>query len=192
MQTSPGTSFATIIAALAMGSASAAQAQSALEEGFYGALRGCEVWILDPGSWIDGPAPFIAAVGLGETMGRVSEVDEGSLPPPALRRANHYWRINSTDTVGYVLVVSDQTPMCHITGGGNVDLQPAVEAVLRPENFVSRWETTQQTTRHDVTTTRFRNRANPALSIVISRPSRSGERLDRVQVLATATYEMES
>jgi len=38
-------------------------------------------------------------------------------------------------------------------------------------------------------TTQFRNREDPRLSIVISRAKRAGERLDRVQVLATATYD---
>src|SRR3546814_9173797 len=93
-------------------------AQSDLEDGFAGALRGCEEWILDPASWAQGSGPFVAAVGLGDKMGLVNQIDEASLPSKELRRGNHYWRINSTEKAGYVLVVSDQLPMCHITGGG--------------------------------------------------------------------------
>lgn len=185
------TTFSIGVAAFVACSATVANAQSALEQGFAGALRGCEEWILNPESWINGSAPFIATVGLGDRMGLVAEVSEASLPPPALRHGNHYWRINSTDTAGYVLVVSDQMPMCHITGGGNVDLQPVVEAVLNSADFVSRWEAVQKTERRNMETTTFRNRTDPSLSAVVSRAKRPGERLDRVQVLVTATYETE-
>lgn len=192
MRSSAITALAVSIVAFATCSAPVASAQSALEQGFSGALRGCEEWILNPESWIDGPAPFIATVGLGEKMGLVAEVDEVSLPPLALRRGNRYWRINSTETAGYVLVVSDETPMCHITGGGNVDLQPVVEGILTSADFASRWEAVRQTGRRDMATTTFRNRTDPSLSAVVSRAKRPGERLDRVQVLVTATYEMQN
>jgi hypothetical protein len=46
-----------------------AQAERNLERGFDGALRGCEEWLLNPASWVEGPVPFIKAVGLGEQMG---------------------------------------------------------------------------------------------------------------------------
>lgn len=192
MRCSAITTLAISIAALAACSASVANAQPALEQGFSGALRGCEEWILNPESWINGPAPFIATVGLGDTMGLVAKVDEASLPPPALRRGNRYWRINSTETAGYVLVVSDQAAICHITGGGNVDLQPVVEAVLTSADFASRWETVRQTERRDMATTTLRNRTDPSLSAFVSRAKRAGERLDRVQVLVTAQYETQN
>src|SRR3546814_18652243 len=73
-------------------------------------------------------------------MGLVNQIDEASLPPKELRRGNHYWRINSTEKAGYVLVVSDQLPMCHITGGGGTDLKPAIEAVIASPNFVKHWK----------------------------------------------------
>lgn len=181
--------LAVAIPSVAVCSAPVANAQSALEQGFAGALRGCEEWILNPDSWVNGPAPFIAAVGLGDKMGLVAEVGAESLPPPTLRRGNHFWRINSTDTAGYVLVVSDEFPMCHITGGGDVDLQPVVEAVLSTADFASRWEVVQQSEHSDMATSTLRNRTDPSLSAVVSRANRPGERLDRVQILVTATYE---
>ena len=101
---------------------------------------------------------------------------------------NHYWRINSTQEAGYVLVVSDQLPMCHITGGGNADLQPAVEAVIASGPFRKRWEQLSNGSKGDMVTTIFRNRDDPALSIAISRATQPKQRRDRVQVLATATY----
>lgn len=164
-------------------------AEPNLQRGFDGALRGCEEWLLNPASWADGTGPFIKTVGLGEQMGLVAEVEEVNLPPKQLRRANHYWRINSTPSAGYVLVVSDQIPMCHITGGGSSDLQPSVESVLSSPEFSLRWQSKESRTNGDMATTVFRNRQEPNLSITISRARRPGERLDRVQVLATAIYQ---
>ena len=169
--------------------ASPASAEPNLEKGFDGALRGCEQWLLDPGSWAEGTGPFIRAVGLGEQMGLVERVEEVNRPPKQLREANRYWRINSTPTAGYVLVVSDRLPMCHITGGGSTDLQPSVQRVLSSPEFNRRWQSEKSATNGDMETTVFRNQEDPALSITISRATEQGQRLDRVQVLATAIYQ---
>ncbi len=172
--------------------ASPASAEPNLERGFDGALRGCEEWLLNPSSWAKGVDPFIEAVGLGEQMGLVGRVEEVNLPPKQLRRANHYWRINSTPTAGYVLVVSDELPMCHITGGGSSDLQPSVQNVLSSPEFNRRWQSDKSSTNGEMETTFFRNREDPALSITISRAAQRGQRLDRVQVLATAIYQTDN
>ena len=164
------------------------QGRSALENGFSGALRGCEEWVLNPASWANGTAPFVKAVGLGGQMGLVDSVEEVNLPPKELRRANHYWRINSTRDAGYVLVVSDRLPMCHITGGGSRDLQPIVESVLASPEFINRWDQLQNKATGDMVSTVYRNRQVPELSISISRATRPAQRLDRIPVLATAIY----
>lgn len=169
---------------------SPADAAEPLEEGFAGALRGCEEWVLNPKTWADGLAPFVASVGLGNKMGLVERVDSASLPPKALRRANHYWRINSTPGAGYVLVVSDQLPMCHITGGGDADLQPAVEAVLASPSLMGRWKRGAEETRGNMVTTVFQHLEDPAFSMVVSRARTVGQQLARVQVMATATYKL--
>ena len=171
--------------------ATPAHAQSDLERGFAGALRGCEEWVLNPASWAEGTGPFIATVGLGEQMGLVASVDEAALPPAELRVANHYWRINSTANAGYILVVSDRLPMCHITGGGGSDLQPAIETVLHSSGFESRWEKMEDNSRDDMISTTYRNREEPAFTMIISRATEPGQRLDRVQVLASATLDMD-
>lgn len=170
--------------------ATSARAETPLEHGFAGTLRGCEEWVLNPKSWADGVAPFVKAVGLGDEMGLVARVEEVSLPPPSLRAGNHYWRINSTPGAGFVLVVSDQLPMCHITGGGDTDLQPAVEAALRTSPFASRWEKTGEEVKGEMVTTSFRSREDQAFTLLVSRARAVGQRLNRVQVIATATYEM--
>ena len=167
-----------------------ANAQADLESGLAGALRGCEEWVLNPASWSEGIGPFVATVGLGSQMSLVETVGEEALPPQEMRAANHYWRINSTENAGYILVVSDQLPICHITGGGGSDLQPVVETVLASEDFLARWVKSDESSRGDMLTTEFRNREEPAFSIVISRAQEAGQRLDRVQVLASAMFEL--
>ena len=167
-----------------------ANAQADLESGLAGALRGCEEWVLNPASWSEGIGPFVATVGLGSQMSLVETVGEEALPPQEMRTANHYWRINSTENAGYILVVSDQLPMCHITGGGGSDLQPVVDTVLSSEDFLARWTKSDESSRGDMLTTEFRNREEPAFSIVISRAQEVGQRLDRVQVLAFAMFEL--
>jgi hypothetical protein len=159
-----------------------------LERGFAGALRGCEEWVLNPASWAKGVEPFITAVALGNTMSLVDSVDESTLPPKNLRLRNRYWRINSMPGAGYILIVSDQLPMCHITGGGDTDLEPIVEAVLRSPQFGAHWQRVADVSKGDMASTEYRNREDPRLSIVIGRAKQPGQRLDRVQVLATATY----
>jgi hypothetical protein len=175
-------------AVLALALASPAYAQSDLEKGLAGALRGCEEWVLNPASWANGPAPFIATVGLGDKMGLVDHVEPTVLPPPQLRAANHYWRINATNGAGYILIVSDQLPMCHITGGGDTDLQPVVSSVLASSTFASRWTLIKESSTGDMATGQYQSVVEPKFSILISRAKKPGERLDRVQVLATAMF----
>jgi hypothetical protein len=166
------------------------QAEQNLERGFNGALRGCEEWLLNPTSWASGLDPFIKGVGLGDQMGRVERVEEVNLPPEQFRKGMHFFRINSTPMSGYVLVLSDELPMCHITGGGGRDLQPSVRSVLSSPEFQRRWQQSKTDSNKDMATTVFRNMREPALSIAISRAAEPGQRMDRVQVLATATYDV--
>ena len=176
--------------AAGLAAASPASAETELERGFAGALQGCENWILDPSTWIDGLDGFAADLDLGDNAGWVSAVNEEALPPRELRIANHYLRINSAANAGFILVVSDRMPMCHITGGGGVDLQPSVETVLASSDFLSRWELVQDASLPDMASTVFRNREEPALSMTVSRAPAPGQRLDRVQLLASATLDI--
>jgi hypothetical protein len=176
----------------ALAFATPVRAQSELEKGFAGALRGCEEWVLNPGSWANGVAPFVSAVGLGDRMELVERVEEAALPPKQLRVGNRFWRINSTKGAGFILVVSDRLPMCHITGGGDADMQPAVESALATSDFASRWELVGDESKGEMASSVFRNRKEPAFSIVISRAKAPGQRLDRLQVLATAVYKTDN
>lgn len=177
-----------LIAAGVIAAAQTTGVQADLQKGFEGALRGCEEWVLNPASWASGPEPFIAKVGLGKQMGLVDHVEDVNLPPPTLRAANHYWRINSTPGAGFILVVSDRLPMCHITGGGDTDLQPVASAMLASQAFATRWKLIKEDTTGEMATSVFQSVEEPKFSIVISRAKKPGGRLDRVQVLATATF----
>ena len=175
-----------VLVVLALASPSCAQ--SDLEKDFAGALRGCEEWVLNPQSWSNGLAPFVSTVGLGDKMGLVDHVDEAALPPKPLRAGNHFWRINSSKGAGFILVVSDQLPMCHITGGGDTDLQPVVSSVLASSAFAGRWKLIKESSTGDMATSEFQSAEEPKFFIVISRAKKPGGRLDRVQVLATAIF----
>ena len=167
-----------------------AAAQSELDLGFEGALRGCENWVLEPATWADGLGAFASNLGLGDKAGWVESVDEAALPPPQMRVANHYFRINSTPNAGFILVVSDRAPFCHITGGGGIDLQPTIESTLASEAFRGRWQELKTQSRGDMVSTLFRSRTDQTFEMVISRARKVGNRLDRVQVLATAQYKV--
>lgn len=178
------------IAALALAPAPAAPAPPVpgLDAAFDAALRGCETWILKPGSWTNGVERFVAAVGLGDGLEWVETVPESALPPPQMRRGNQYWRIAATQGAAYVLVVSDRLPICHITGGGGGDLQPPVESVLAGAAFAGRWERTSETVQGDRLSSAYKHRDEPALSILITRARAPGRRGGEVQVIATGVW----
>lgn len=178
--------FAAAIGILAALAAAPARAEGELEAGLAGALRACEAWVLDPASQALSPAAFAAAAGLAGSMHKVERADEAQLPPPPYRAGLHYWRIDSTPTAGYMLIVSDRLPVCHITGGGDADLQPAVAAVLASDDFAARWTAGKSTTTADMVQTPYQNRKEAAFSIVVSRAAKPGGPRDRVQAIATA------
>lgn len=165
-------------------------ADDPLRRGLEGALRGCEIWVLDPSSWLDGPAPFLAAVGLGSAVYETPSLPKQLLPPEPFRRGNRYWRIDAGPQDGFALVVSRDVPMCHITGGGEMDFQPA-EAVVASPTFARRWERTGEERQDGLASTYLRSRDEPKLTLVLSRADAAGARRDRVQVIATATYDLQ-
>lgn len=179
----------TALAALVLSAAPAVAADTKLTTGFAGALKGCEEWVLNPKSWIDGPAPFLAAIGLGERVTQLSKVGDFALPPPQLRQANHYWRIDATGTAGFVLVTSDRLPMCHITGAGQGDFPTSIAAVLSSPGFLARWERTGEQASGPLTVTSFRSRVEPAFDLLLSQPTvETGG--SGVRVIATAQFKI--
>ena len=145
----------------------------------------------EPLELVEWHGPVRIGTRASDTMGLVDSAAEAQLPPKELRDANHYWRINSTADAGYMLVVSDRLPMCHITGGGDADLQPIAEAILSSDEFRNRWEKIGERSRSDMTSTEYRNREDSSFTMVVSRASAPGQRRDRVQVLATATMKID-
>jgi hypothetical protein len=161
-----------------------------LRRGLEGALRGCEIWVLNPSSWLDDPARFLAAIDLGGAVFETESLPEPLLPPEPFRRGNRFWRINAGPSEGYALVVSRDIPMCHITGGGGVDFQPAAEAVAASPDVSDRWERIGEERRDGMVSTFFRLRKEPKLALVLSRADAPGARRDRPQVIATVTYDL--
>ncbi|WP_430246343.1 hypothetical protein ACQY1M_23950 (plasmid) [Neorhizobium sp. DAR64861/K0K2] len=121
---------------------------------------------------------------------RDQETARAAPPPEPLRRGNRYWRINAGPNEGYALVVSRDIPMCHITGGGGVDFQPAAEAMAASPDFSDRWERIGEERQDGMVSTLFRLRKEPKLALVLSRADAPGARRDRAQVIATATYDL--
>lgn len=163
---------------------------AALASGFDGTLLACESWVLDPASWSgpDGIAPLVDLSGLGGRINPVPSVIDAALPPQELRAANHYFRIDATRGEGFFLVVSDQLPMCHITGGGVNAMSVVVEQVLASAPFLARWEQVEAQDDGRVASTFYRHRLVPQMELVVSRPLASGQPQDLVQVIATASY----
>ena len=162
-----------------------------LAAGFDGTLLACESWVLDPTSWSgnQGIAPLVELTGLGDKIYPVPGVIDAALPPQEFRRANHYFRIDATPGEGFYLVVSDQLPMCHITGGGVNAMNQVVEQVLASPAFLHRWEETDSASDDGMISTHYRHRLVPEMEIVISREEGSGHATDLVQVVATAQYD---
>ena len=180
---------AALLAAVPPSFAESSAAVDPLRTGLEGALRGCETWILDPQSWIDDPAPFLAAIDLAGRVAETEALPEALLPPDGLRRANRYWRIAAGGETGYALVVSVDLPMCHVTGGGGEDLQPAAEAVVGSSAFAARWSRVEEERSNGIVSTLFRSRKEPKLTLLVSRADAPDARRDRPQVVATATYD---
>lgn len=166
-----------------------AEVRAVLTDGLVGGLKACRLWVLHPDTWAEGAGPFVKDVGLEGTMGQVAAVAEVNLPPEAWRDGNIYWRINSTLDAGYVLVVSHRMPICHLTGGGAEDLQPVVAEVLGSAEFGSAWRKIDEATRGDMVSTTFVSSEEPDFTMVVSRAAAPGARRDRVQVIASASFE---
>lgn len=161
-----------------------------LDSGLDGAFLACESWVLDPSSWTgaDGLAPLVELTGLGERIRPLPTVIDAAQPPLEFRQANHFFRIDATPASGYFLVVSDQLPVCHITGGGEDDLQPVTERVLVSAPFQARWEAVEEIGDEQHASTLYHHRLVPEMEMVVSRDRTPGGRRDRVQVIATAQY----
>ncbi|UHD45886.1 hypothetical protein LUX29_01105 [Aureimonas altamirensis] len=169
--------------------ASAQAVEDRLQRGLEGALHGCEEWILKPSSWVEGLAPFLATVDLAGLIFETETLPAALLPPKEFRRGNRYFRIAAGEETGYALVVSSDIPMCHLTGGGALDLQPAAEEAITTDSFRARWDEISAETADGIVTTFFRSRVEPKLTLVYSRASTPNARRDRAQIIATALYD---
>ena len=85
-------------------------------------------------------------------------------------------------------MVSDRVPMCHITGGAALDLQPVAEAVLADAPHTAVWEASGSEQEGDMLSTVYVHREDQRFTLLVSRAAAARGRTDRVQVIATALY----
>jgi hypothetical protein len=149
------------------------------------AVAACERWLLEPGSWADDIAAFGRAQGL-EPQKTVPSI---ALPPPAMRVALHHWRVPLGEGGVYV-TTSDRLPVCHLSGGGPFDMQPAVVAMRRSPAFGRRWQRTGGNHDGDMVGARLVSTVDPKMSMILSHAAAAGGRTDRVQFLATVSYQI--
>ena len=165
------------------------QAEGAIEAGFAGALRGCEAWILDPIRWVDGPAPFLTAIQLGDQVSEVASIPDDLKPPPNLRKGNRSFRIDVSDRAGFAMTVSTEIPMCHIVGIGFGDFASAARTVLATRAFNASWERLGQRDERSSHSVFFQHRRDNRLELTLSQPRRDPERSRTIHLVGTAVYD---
>jgi hypothetical protein len=148
-------------------------------------IAACERWLLEPASWSDDIASFGRAQGLQPQ----ASVPSVALPPPSMRVALHHWRVPLGEGGVYV-TASHRLPACHLSGGGPFDMQPAIVALRRSPGFTRRWKRTGGGREGDMVSERFVSTVDPGLSMTLSHAAAAGGRTDRVQFLATASYQI--
>jgi len=149
------------------------------------AIAACERWLLEPASW-NGD---IAAFGRAQGLRSQATVPSVALPPPAMRVSLHHWRVPLGEGGVYV-TTSDRLPVCHLSGGGPFDMQPAIVALRRAPDFARRWQRTGGGREGGMVSERFVSTVDPQLSMTLSHAVAAGGRTDRVQFLATASYQI--
>ena len=159
------------------------------QEGLGVAVKACEAWILNPATWADQIDQFPNNAGLTGRLEPQSNLPDIVLPPPHLRQAMHSWRV-PVGAGGYFVTVSDILPFCHIAGGGPDDFEPGAEAELQSIVNSNRWSKIKDLRQGDMLSTEFMNTSDKNLTMIVSRAASARQRTDRVQVLATAQYEV--
>lgn len=163
--------------------------QQEIATGLAGVLRGCETWVLDPASWIDGTTPFLEAMNLGEQVSEVASIPDHLKPPTSLRKGNRSFRIDVNDRAGFALVVSTEIPMCHIVGVGFGDFGTAITVVLESEAFRESWHQLKELDHGSSQSIVFRHRQDNRLELTLSQPNPPATRALTIRLLATAVFD---
>ncbi|WCT72492.1 hypothetical protein PQ455_12705 [Sphingomonas naphthae] len=152
------------------------------------AIAACETWLLHPSTWSEGIDRFPARANLAaKGLVAVASVPDAALPPPEARQALHYWRVAAGDG-GVFVVTSDKQPICHATGGGSQDFQPAIEAVLASAIFQLDWVGGGEDVAGDMRSGRYNYRVDRIMEMLVSRATTAQARTDRPQLVLTAQY----
>ena len=158
--------------------------------GFSASLATCETWILHPESWVDGTEKFQASFELGDFLSPIGTVRNWERPPEPWRVANHYWKIQTAPDTGFTIVVSDQLPICHVTGSGSKDMRPAIESVLSSPEFARHWTKDSDSKQGMLTIRNYHLTENPRFVAVVSVPDDKLWNLERPQVLMSIQFDL--
>jgi hypothetical protein len=169
--------------------AAAAVTAKSPQEGLQTAVKACESWILDPATWADQISEFPKQAGLSGQLQAQDSVPDVALPPPELRNALHFWHV-PVGQGGYFVTVSDVKPFCHIAGGGPDDFEPGAEAALTALISKGSWRKVADKTNGGLRSSELVSGQSDQLTMTLTRAATAGQPTDRVQVLATAVYEI--
>jgi hypothetical protein len=164
--------------------AEASELEAALSNG----LKACEGWILEPNTWVESEELFAAKIGLEAKLLPIAGVPPGVLPEGLMASATNFWRIDGGNGNGVFVVASSTNPVCNVAAGGPSDLQPDVEVLINKIGNGQNWKSTKNEQYDGMTSTHFTGLVITESSLIISRASKAGDRTDRVQFLATLTF----
>ena len=164
--------------------AETSELQAALSNG----LVACQNWVLEPKTWTENDTLFAAKIGLEGKLLPMGGIPSGVLPEGLLTLATNFWRIDGGNGNGVFVVASTTNPVCNVAGGGPSDLQPEVEMLITKISQGQDWKIADSKRQDDMTTTSFKSIADSKSELVVSRASKAGDRTDRVQFLATVTF----
>ena len=164
--------------------ADTSELQAALSNG----LVACQNWVLEPKTWAENDKLFAAKIGLEGKLLPMGGIPSGIFPEGLMASATNFWRIDGGNGNGVFVIASNTNPVCNVAGGGPSDLQPDAERLITKISQGQNWKIADSKRQDDMTTTFFKSIIDPKSELVVSRASKAGDRTDRVQFLATVTF----
>ena len=158
--------------------------QAALSNG----LVACQNWILEPKTWAEDDKLFASNIGLDGKLIPMGGIPSGVLPDGLMASATNFWRIDAGNGNGVFVVASSTIPVCNVAGGGPSDFQPDAEMLVAKIGQGQDWKIANSERKDDMTTTFFKGMVYNNNELVVSRASKAGDRTDRVQFLASVTF----
>ena len=166
-----------------------AQAEtSELQVALSSGLAACENWVLEPKTWAENDKLFAAKIGLEGKLLPMGGIPSGILPDGLMASATNFWRIDGGNGNGIFVVASSTNPVCNVAAGGPSDLQPDAEKLIAAINQGKNWKLVDSERQDGMITSFFESMTDSKSGLIVSRASKAGDRTDRVQFLATVTF----